>query len=141
MSPNNVLVHTQKIVRDASSVEDALSKVIDFFFNSDVKGCPKEDDGDMLLFQFGGPYPWDENTTINITRQFSFTDKEGEYIGMSQLQVNFGYDNAKYPIPGGNFWYENETVEQFKEKVLNSEAVKLVAQVTPVKTSVTMDMV
>lgn len=141
MSPNDVLVNTQKIVSDASCVEDALCEIIYFFFNSDVNGCPKKEGGDMLLFQFGGPYPWDDNTKINITRQFSFTDKKGEPAGMSQLQVNFGYDSAKYPMANGNFWHDNETIEAFKEKVLNSEAVKLVSQVAPVNTNVKMQRV
>lgn len=95
----------------------------------------------MLLFQFYGPYPWDDNTKIYITRQFSFTDKKGEPAGTSQLQVNFGYDSAKYPMAKGNFWHENENIEAFKEKVLNSDAVKHISQVAPVNTNVKMQRV
>ncbi len=141
MNPNDVLTETKKIVKNSSCVEDTLSEIIDFFFNSYVEGHSKEDDGDMLLFQYGGPYPWDENTNINITRQFSFTDKEGEHKGMSQLKVNFGYDNEKYPMTNGNFWHEDETLEQFKEKVLNSEVVKSVWQVKPLNIRVKMQSV
>jgi hypothetical protein len=46
----------------------------------------------MLLFEWGGPYSWDQAVSVSLTRQFSFDDENGDYDRMQQLHMHCRYD-------------------------------------------------
>jgi hypothetical protein len=53
---------------------------------------PPEQDGDGMLAQYG-TYEWGrgEHFELDMTRQLSFTDRDGEYDHMTQLHCSFAF--------------------------------------------------
>lgn len=123
MTPIQVLNSLKKDIPPETSLVLAIEKFIRFFSESQVEGCPKETDGDMLLFQWGGPYSWDSHVSINLTRQFSFVDEDGEHATMQQLQMNCRYQVGQLSVVKGNAWLHGEDVEAFLHGVLESSCV------------------
>ena len=124
MTPTEVLKKLEDDIPAGTSLEAALEKFIKFFSATEVDGCPKETDGDMLLFQWGGPYSWDGHFSINLTRQFSFVDAAGEYDEMQQLQMDCRYLVKDISIEEGNQWLWRDEVEPFLQYVLDAPCVK-----------------
>jgi hypothetical protein len=123
MTPIQILNKLKKEIRPGISLVSAIEIFIRFFSVSQVEGCPKEADGDMLLFQWGGPYSWDSHVSINLTRQFSFVDEDGEHAGMQQLQMNCRYQVGQLSVGKGNTWLHGDDVEAFLHGVLQSSSV------------------
>src|SRR5471030_217071 len=124
MTPIEVLQKLENDIPPGTALVPALEKFIKFFSATQVDGCPKKTDGDMLLFQWGGPYSWNNHFSINLTRQFSFVNATGEYDGMQQLQMNCRYRKEDIAIDGGNQWLWRDEVESFLQYVLDSPCVK-----------------
>ena len=125
MSPEHALNELKVLISANTPLPEALERFINFYSNTNIEGCPKDDEGDMLLFQWGGPYSWDESYSINLTRQFTFLDSDGEYEGMQQLQMNCRYNPEQIAIKSGNEWFEGENLDEFRQSVLSSDSVKL----------------
>lgn len=124
MSPDNALTQLKDLIPQGTDLLSCLDKFISFYETTYIEGCDKDKEDDMLLFQWGGPYSWDKNYSINLTRQFCFNDEDGEYIGMKHLQMNCKYDPELVNIEGGNFWFDGGNINTFRELVFNSEIVK-----------------
>jgi hypothetical protein len=124
MTPTEVLKKLEDDIPAGTGLVSALEKFIKFFSETDVDGCPKETNGDMLLFQWGGPYSWDDHFSINLTRQFSFVDATGEYDRMQQLRMDCRYRVADISIEEGNQWLWRDEVESFLQYVLDAPCVK-----------------
>ena len=124
MTPMEVLQKLEAEIPSGTALVSALEIFIKFFSETQVDGCPKEADGDMLLFQWGGPYSWDNHVSINLTRQFAFMDATGEYDGMQQLQINCRYRKEEIRIDEGNKWLWGLEVESFLQYVLDAPCVK-----------------
>lgn len=81
---------------DRPTTEDVRRtwEVMRRFFAEDVDdAAPRDQNGDGLLAQygiyaFGGPPLYQ----LDMSRQFSFDDENGEYDHMSQLQCTFEFD-------------------------------------------------
>lgn len=123
MTPRKSEKYIREKIRSGSTLPDALSEFIEFYDSIDIFGCSKKKHGDMLLFQFGGAYDWTPYVQINLTRQYTFK-VFGIYAGMKQLMMNVNYEAKILSLKEGNFWLESEDVEEFKQRVLSSEAVK-----------------
>lgn len=121
--PSKSVKYIRNRIRGGSTLPQALSEFIDFYIEIDIFGCPKKKYGDMLLFQFGGPYDWTPHVQLNLTRQYTF-EFFGIYSGMKQLMMNVNYKADQLALVEGNFWLESDNVEEFRQKVLSSEAVK-----------------
>ena len=103
-----------------------IACMLDFYRDERASDCQLEDDGDMLLYQWG-TYDWGEGRwfDLNITRQFIPEDDEDE--GMFQLSVT-----AKYsPTPelealgSGSRWCgSRDGLSEFTDYVKGSEAFK-----------------
>jgi hypothetical protein len=124
MTPTEVLKNLEDDIPAGTTLVAALEKFIKVFSATEVDGCPKETNGDMLLFQWGGPYSWDEHFSINLTRQFSFVDADGEYDGMQQLQMDCRYRAGDISIEEGNQWLWRDEVRPFLQYVLDAPCVK-----------------
>lgn len=126
MKAQEVLKDLQSKIDNTTKLESALSIFIDHYDATEVKNCSKgEGDADMVLFQWGGPYTWDNSVSINLTRQFIFSNAEGEYLGMQQLRMDCKFSPEDIVIESGNFWMEELSAELFLQKVLKSDAVNL----------------
>ena len=123
MTPEDILNDLKNMITADATLAEALSRFIDHYAATEVEGCDKNADGDMLLFQWGGPYDWDPACSINLTRQFSHLDADGEYDGMEQLSMDCRFDPARVSMESGSQWLEGGDVEAFKSMVLQSAVV------------------
>jgi hypothetical protein len=82
---------------------------------------PPEEDGDGILAQYG-VYDWGdgEHVELDMTRQFAFSDEDGEYSHMSQLHCTFLFDSTDElrAILARNLWSFERRLEDFFEKAL-----------------------
>jgi hypothetical protein len=126
MTPHQVFDDLKSKIPLGMNLKEALVTFIKHFADTEIEGCSKANDGDMLLFQWGGPYSWDSYFSINLTRQFSHENEDGEYLGMQQLQMNCRYDADAVSTESGNEWFDGTDIESFTNRVLSSEAVAAV---------------
>jgi hypothetical protein len=80
MTPKEALEKIEKRIPSGTPLTKAFREFVGFYVSTSIEGCSKESDGDMLLFEWGGPYPWDDCVSLSLTRQFSFNDEDGEYV-------------------------------------------------------------
>lgn len=120
MTPQEAFEEIKKRIPPGTPLTDALSKFTDFYASTSIEGCPKEADGDMLLFEWGGPYPWDEYVSLSLTRQFSLSDEDGEYEQMQQLHMRCRYDASQVTLVAGNEWLYGQDTDAFLQYVLNA---------------------
>lgn len=106
--------------------EDIVSCMLDFYRDERVTDCRIEDDGDMLLYQWG-TYDWGQGRwfDLNITRQFIPTDDEDE--GVFQLSVSAKYSPSAEldSLASGNQWCGSpDELSQFEDFLGRSAAMK-----------------
>ncbi len=128
MTPTQVLQELEQGIPSGSPLNDALTKFVQFYADTEIDGCPKSTDGDMLLFEWGGPYPWDQAVSLSLTRQFSFNDDDGEYDHMQQLHMHCRYDATQVSMVSSNEWLDGMDVATMLDRVLNAPCTKLVEQ-------------
>jgi hypothetical protein len=126
MTPRDALNEIKKRIPVGTSVTDALSEFVNFYASTSIEGCPKDADADMLLFQWGGPYSWDQSVSLSLTRQFSFRDEDGELEGMQQLHMHCRYDASQVTLGEGNKWLEDEDTGAFLRYVLDAPCTETV---------------
>jgi hypothetical protein len=120
MTPHEALQEIEKRIPTGTQVTDALREFVEFYVSTSIEGCPKEVGGDMLLFEWGGPYPWDDSVSLSLTRQFSFNDEDGEYDHMQQLHMRCRYDTSQVSLVAGNEWLWQQDTDAFLKFVLNA---------------------
>ncbi len=103
-----------------------ISCMLDFYRDERVEDCRIEDDGDMLLYQWG-TYDWGQGRwfDLNITRQF--IPQGGEDDDIFQLSVTAKYSPAPDldELCSGNKWCGSpDEFPQFEEFVRGSNALK-----------------
>ena len=83
-----------------------IGKMIAFYRDVRADDCPLEQDGDMLLFQWG-MYDWGSGPSfqINITRQFVLDEPDADQA-MSQLSLTFHFKptGSNKAYGKGNRW-------------------------------------
>jgi hypothetical protein len=109
----------------AAGVEAMLT----YYAEERAEGCPFEDDGDMLLFEWG-TYDWGEGPAfeVAITRQLIVPDDENEEP--RQLGLTFRFDpSIGDGVREGNRWCRSlDELAKFRRFVTRSSALKAVAQ-------------
>jgi hypothetical protein len=68
--------------------------------------APRDEDGDGILAQYG-TYGWSKGRfEVDLTRQFTFADEDGEYDHMAQLSCTFRFEmtDTLRALPGGDLW-------------------------------------
>jgi hypothetical protein len=82
---------------------------------------PTPDYGDSFLAQFG-TYNWDgtELFNVDLTRQFAFTDDQGEFLNFDQLQCTFYFTSTDSlrALGSGNVWSSEVGLDNFWERAL-----------------------
>lgn len=127
MTPQEAFDEIEKRIPAGTPLTAALSEFVNFYASTSIEGCPKVSDGDMLLFEWGGPYSWDAYVSLSLTRQFSISDEDGEYERMQQMHMRCRYDPGQLALAAGNDWLHGSDTEAFLRNVLNApctEAVK-----------------
>jgi hypothetical protein len=82
---------------------------------------PREAEGDGILAQYG-VFAWDgpPHFELDMTRQFSFADEDGEYSHMTQLQCTFQFavTDELRALGEANLWSFDLTLGRFFERAL-----------------------
>jgi len=121
MNANQILEELKTKIQDGIDLESALRIFINYFQTTEVDSISVDEDSDMLLFQWGGPYSWDELFSVNLTRQIVYHDANGNCQKMQQLKMNCRYSADKVQIESGNFWLKNNNLKEFKKNIFDSE--------------------
>jgi hypothetical protein len=122
---------------DTISPKDAIRLMLNFYTNTRAEYCEIDQDGDMLLFEWG-TYDWGDGEHFNykITRQFIFPVQENpDYNGIWQLSLSLKYQPSPEltAIGSGNQWCSSPTkVADFATYIEQSEATRQV-QNTPIQ--------
>ena len=110
--------------------KDVIGAMTDFYRSHRADDCELDQDGDMLLFQWG-TYDWGQGRwfEFNITRQFMLT--EGEDEGIFQLSVTLKYSPAAEfdALLSGNQWCHCPSeLPDFIEYIFASKPMRSIAQ-------------
>src|SRR5262245_10947013 len=84
---------------------DAIEAMLDFYAAERAEGCALEDDGDMLLYQWG-THDWGdgESFELDITRQFTVTGEEDDDTRQLSLRFKFKPSAELRELGDGNRW-------------------------------------
>lgn len=126
MTPHEAFEEIEKRIPAQARLTEALNEFVNCYATTTIDGCPKDSGADMLLFEWGGPYPWDECVSLNLTRQFSFSDEDGAYERMQQLHMHCRYDPNEVSLVAGNAWLDGQDTEAFLQYVLNAPCTETV---------------
>lgn len=110
---------------------DAVRLALDFYTQVRCEGCDLEEDGDMLLYQWG--YSKVKNSFyLDITRQFILKGSRDD-DGMSQLcfTLHFPVTEKLSAVDSSNHWCSSPAeLEEFERFILDSEAYSEVKDLT-----------
>ncbi|MYM97970.1 hypothetical protein [Duganella vulcania] len=126
MTPQEAFEEIKQRIPTGTPLLDALSEFVNFYASTSIDGCPKDSDGDMLLFEWGGPYSWDKCVSLSLTRQFSSNDEDGEYDWMQQLHMHCRYDASQVNLAAGNEWLHGQDTDAFIQYVLSAPCTETV---------------
>lgn len=108
-----------------------VEAMLAYYVEERVDGCHLDEDGDMLLFQWG-TNDWGEGPAfeVSIVRQLMVADDEEEEP--RQLDLRFRFEPAAGASAGeGNRWCEApDRLAEFRRFVIRSAALKKVAHLT-----------
>ncbi|MDB6122424.1 MAG: hypothetical protein JWQ71_1417 [Pedosphaera sp.] len=124
---------------EALTLAEGIQFMMDFYQQVRAEDCPLEEDGDMLLYEWG-TYDADKGRLFQcgITRQFIQADSEGD-DGMSQLSLKFYFQPsaASDALESGNEWcYSPEGVEDFDSFMKGNAAFQAVQSTKPAKVAI-----
>lgn len=108
-----------------------------FYATRRAERCDIEQDGDMLLFQWGvGGAGSAERFTLEITRQFMWGSGESAEIRHLSLSFTYAATPELRAIGAGNGWCQSPVeLEEFVTFVTTSRAYQLLEQVEAPKVS------
>ena len=148
MTPKTAQKELEKRIKQSGTPISSLTPaegirlMLDFYRDVRADGCQLEEDGDMLLFQWG-TYDFGEGRSFqfNITRQFMLSEPEDEDddAAMSQLSLTFHFTpSPQLDTLEGNRWCSTpEDLADFEAFITGGEAHRAVATARP--TNVTLD--
>jgi hypothetical protein len=130
----------QQITRSGLTLErlqvhEGFAFMFEFYRLQRADGCPPENDGDMLLYQWG-TYGRDECFELDLTRQFIIGDAEDENIWQLSLTFKFASTDKLLTLGSGSKWCHEiwpRAVDDFEQFVRESEAYRAVAGLRPLK--------
>ena len=121
------------------SAKEITDTSIELYNNQRIENCDLENDGDMLLFQWG-TYDWGKGRffQIDMTRQMICSD------GMYQMNAIAYYEPSKEleSIKAGNQWCSNlSEVETFKGFIKASGLMDKVESIDVIKSEIIISRV
>jgi hypothetical protein len=136
---SDIEAHTRSEIESAISLRDKIAKFIELFDTVSVVGCNRGNDSDMLLFEWGGPYRWENSKVLSLVRQFTVFDEDGEYEGMKQLHFDCCFSPDLDIGESGNKWLETDTALEFERFVMGSTVFKACENIKPTKFEIFLD--
>jgi hypothetical protein len=130
------------------SVRDGFEALLDFYGDMRAEGCAFEEDGDMLLFQWGtyltlrpGEFA-DEVSNLNLTRQL--IPEGGEDDDIWQLALNFEFEPTSQlrALGNGDRWCHSlQELPQFRDYALASAPFTVCGQLQIRRTTLSYECV
>lgn len=120
------------------TMERGFQQMFEFYRTHRAEDCPPENDGDMLLFQWGKDSPG--TFEISMTRQFVYESAEDEDIWQLALSFQFSSTTDLDEVDSGNKWCETirpRAVDYFETFVKSSPAYQKASELTA--TNVSLD--
>ena len=117
------------------SINEAFSQFMDWYETERAKGVlPIEEDGDMLLFQWG-TYDWGKgmNFEVNLTRQF-VCKKWLDQPDYWQFQLTYLYtvDDTLSSLGSGNRWCHSPSkLSEFRDYVVQADCSIAAGNLSP----------
>ena len=117
--------------------------MFEFYETVRAKGAaPQDEDGDMLLFQWG-IYNWRKSDTdnagqfeLNLSRQIVYPDGDDQEIYQLGLTYFYQPDDGLKALGKGNFWcYSLADAQETRTRVLTSPALVHCDELTAVSVS------
>ena len=122
---------------DQLSATQSIDLMVSFYREVRVDGCDFDNDGDMLLFQWGS-YDWGEGESFhyNITRQLILTPDDDQdldsFLGQLSLTLKYEPVTALKTIVAGNRWCQHPgELADFITFAQDCEATAVVRQMSP----------
>ncbi|MBX3425570.1 MAG: hypothetical protein KF688_07825 [Pirellulales bacterium] len=119
---------------ESLGVERGVRLMLDFYRNQRCEGCSIDNDGDMLLYQWGvtGSEGLFE---IDLTRQFIVgEDSDDENIWQLSLTCQFSPTSELQAISSGNKWCSKpkpQAVDYFEKFIRDSATYRSVVDLQP----------
>ncbi len=145
MQPSESEARLEQFISDSGGTfaaltgADAIRYILTFYRDIRADDCPLDEDGDMLLFQFGA-YDFGQGETYryDITRRFILSGSEGD-DGMSQLSltVHFTVTDALRALKGNRWCSSLAQMDEFEQFIRSSPATQAISTLKPLK--VTLD--
>jgi hypothetical protein len=112
---------------------NGVEAMLSYFDDERADGCDPDDDGDMLLFQWG-TNDWGDGPAfeVNITRQLIAAKDEDEEP--RQLSLTFRFDPSAAPkgLKDGNKWCEGpEQLASYRRFLAGAKALQAVDRQSP----------
>lgn len=108
---------------------------LDFYKDVRADGCEMDNDGDMLLFQWGTYHRGQGRAfQFDITRQFIISKGEDNDATVSQLSFRFHFmpSASLDAIKSGNRWCSTpEKLKDFEAFIVGSDAYRVVQALVP----------
>jgi hypothetical protein len=117
---------------DALTPAAGVEAMLAYYAEDRADGCPLDEDGDMLLFQWG-THDWGEGPAfeVSIVRQLIAAGDEDEEP--RQLDLRFRFETSAGASAGeGSRWCESpDGLPEFRQFVAKSAALKSVGKLSP----------
>ena len=105
-----------------------IEAMLEFYRKERAEECDLDQDGDMLLFQWGCN-DWGEGEffELDLTRQFIYGSGEDDHIRQLHLTFQFEPTESLREIEDGNRWcHSPRDLADFRAFIESSQAIKLV---------------
>jgi len=115
---------------DGFTAFKGIAAMIAFYSEQRAQGVVVEEDGDMLLFQWGTTPVEPEEFYVNITRQFIHTDQDEPY----QLSLSFYFPatTSLASLKSGNRWCQSpDGIAELSKFLASSPAIDAVGSALP----------
>jgi hypothetical protein len=117
----------------ALTVRSGIAEMLSFYDLTVPTGCANED-GDMLLFQWGS-YDWGsgKHFEIDITRQFiEIALEDDDAISQLALTFTFAPDGVAAALGTGTRWCKSQhEIDAFREFITSNQAFRAKADLHP----------
>ena len=143
MNPSESKACLEQFVADSGhsiatlTAADATRVMLAFYRQVRAAGCPLDEDGDMVLFQWGvHDFGEGETYRYDITRQFILAGSDGD-DGMSQLSLTVHYPvtDTLRALKGSRWCPSPMKADELEQFIGSHEATKVVSLLAPLRTT------
>lgn len=123
------------------TVHDGITAMASFYQDERADDCELDEDGDMLLVQWGPMVARGVPSTfeVNVTRQFIGPQQDAEVVQLS-LTFSFPLDPSWGTVERGDRWFETpDLVAELPDLVASLAVFEVVAQRTDAHVTLTFE--